>query len=868
MFFQNNKKYTLFDIHRLFVRVPLVFIIFFSSVLLIITYFILESKMNRKVDLIQQKYILENEFNQKVELNKFVKSIDIDVKKNFTNVEHTIKKTTNNVIGFIQSDFKNGIKNIHTYLKNIEIMHNVNITIFKKKDLSILYGEKSIVYIENIIFNTKINNDSQQKITLQYIYSQGKDNLQYWKNDIDQTIRLSFFDILKIDGEEYYIGSFSTINSIDAITKESIMKSINNTKVHIWFYDLARQDVYNYNNNKRLQKSGVLFKNTVKNKAEDVFKYYFNNENYNKEFKNYTHYYQKSNFLISIFSNEILNHDTKIEIENIKNEYTKLFSQIILYYLIITVILLIATYMFSRFIKRVFSIYNDDLETKTISLEHWKKRFELAIIASNDGMWDINFKTKKIYFSDKWLEMSGYNRDEIVDLNSWFELIHNEDRKIVEPLFDKIFAKEEDTVICEYRLKTKNDGFKWVLARGKAFKDEKGNIDRMLMMSMDIDKNKRMKKELLDIELLVEDGKIVIFKLLNDKNLSVQYISNSIKTHGYTKNEFESKKINLMDLIFKDDIYRIEEAIKFALENDKNDFVFACRILNKDGETRWISSRSILIKNHSGEVSHFYGYLHDITKIKLSEEDLKLKVAKELEKNRAKDRILIQQSKLASMGEMLGAIAHQWRQPLNNISLILHFLRDNYNKEDEKVLDKYHNKANKHLEYMSDTIDDFRNFYKPSKDKNKFSLDRSIESLLDMVPIEFGNEKINISLKSEPIEITNYENELKQAILNILNNAKDAILLKKEKNDFDPYIHIVIEEEDTKIKIKISNNAGNIDTQIIQKIFEPYFTTKFETQGTGIGLYMTKSIIESNMNGKIEVKNIEDGVEFIIILNK
>ncbi len=465
--------------------------------------------------------------------------------------------------------------------------------------------------------------------------------------------------------------------------------------------------------------------------------------------------------------------------------------------------------------------------------------------------------------------MFGYKKEEVLTFSDWFKLIHNEDKVKVEKLFDKIFAKIDDTFICEYRLQTKNDGFKWVLARGKSFCDESGNLDRMLMMSMDIDKNKRMKKELLDVELLVEDGRIVIFKLENDKNLSVKYISNSIKTFGFTKQHFENKELNFMNLIHKDDVNKVQVAINAALKNDLENFTVVCRIINAANEIRWISSRVILIKNHSGEVSHFYGYINDITKIKVSQEELKLKVEEEVKKNRDKDRILIQQSKLASMGEMLGNIAHQWRQPLNNVSLILQFLRDNYKNENVSTekLDKFMSRANTHIEYMSETIDDFRNFYKPSKTKKEFSIKECIDSVLYMLENQYKSEKIKIDFVYEDILIINYENELKQSLLNILNNAKDALLLKKHNLNFDALIHISLKVKENKVEILISNNGDNIKDDIIDKIFEPYFTTKFETQGTGIGLYMTKSIIETNMKGKIEVKNIKDGVIFKITLN-
>ena len=870
MFF-NNRKYNLYDIQRLFSQIPVIFIMLLAVLLLVITFFILESKEDRKIDLLKQKVILNYDFNKKEELRNFKTHINQELKKNFTKEEIVLKRVTYKTIGYIESNSLNDFNSLKTYLKTIEKENNIELVLFKKDNLNILYGKDSISYIEYLIFNTKNLESKYRDLTLKYIYSQGNNNLQYWNDDVNKTVRLSFFDSIKINGLEYYIGSFSTINSIRKITKELILNSIKTQDFNIWFYDVISQDTFNFDLNKKSVKSNVLLKSKDENESYQILEHYFVDYEYNGKFKNYSYFYNKYNFLISVFyDKKTTEYKLKDIIYDIKKEYRNLFFRIFIFILVISAILILFTYVFSNFIKTIFNEYNDELKTKTLSLEHWKKRFELAIIASNDGLWDIDFKTRNIYFSDKWLDMFGYAKDEILTFSDWFKLIHNEDKTNVGNLFDRIFEKDDDTFICEYRLKTKNDGFKWVLARGKSFCDETGNLDRMLMMSMDIDKNKRMKKELLDIELLVEDGKIVIFKLLNDTNLSVQYISNSIETFGFRKKDFENKELNFMNLLYKDDINKFQVAINAALKNDLANFTVVVRVINAANEIRWISSRVILIKDHSRKVSHFYGYLNDITKIKVSQEELKLKVEEEVSKNRQKDRILIQQSKLASMGEMLGNISHQWRQPLNNISLILQFLRDNYknDKVSDEKLEKFMQKANTHIEYMSETIDDFRNFYKPSKMKNEFSIKECIDSLLYMVKNQYEIENIKIDFKYEDSVITNYENELKQSLLNIFNNAKDAILSKKEENEFDGIISINTRIEKNKIKIEISNNGGNIKDDIIDKIFEPYFTTKFETQGTGIGLYMTKAIIETNMKGKIEVVNINDGVKFIITLNR
>jgi len=869
MLFKSAKKYSLNDIQKIFSQIPVLFIILFAIVVLVISFFILESQENREIDLLKQKALLSYEFKKKEELQAFKNQVKSNLSDAFLEEEILLKKITYKIIGYLESNKVRNIDAVDHYIKNIEESNHIQTVIFKKENLEILHGGESIEYLQNLIFNVEILQKNKD-ITLQYIYSQGKNNLQYWKDDLKRTVRLSFFDSIEIDGSEYFVGSFSTINSIKEITRASILDTINTGAYNVWFYDIIYQNTYNFNNEKKFHDSVSLLYESDKSLSYEVLSHYFTDYEYNEKFKDLTYRYEKYNFLIvAFYDKNSINDQIKDLVSSIKKETGKQFFQVVVYVFMVTFILLLFTFFFSNFVRTIFNEYNNELQTKTISLEHWKKRFELAIIASNDGLWDIDFKTEKIYFSGKWLDMFGYKRGEIESFPQWFALIHNEDKEKVKILFDKIFAKGTDTFICEYRLKTKNEGFRWVLARGKSFVNDENKLDRMLMMSMDIDKNKRMKKELLDVELLVEDGKIVIFKLINDEQLSVKYISNSIKSFGYTKKEFESHEMSLMNMIYIYDIDKVQVAINAALRNDLESFTVVCRVLNAANEIRWISSRMILIKNHSGEVSHFYGYINDITKIKVSQEELKLKVEDEVKKNRDKDRLLIQQSKLAAMGEMIGNIAHQWRQPLNNVSLILQFLRDNYKNEavSTKKLDKFMSKANTHIEYMSDTIDDFRNFYKPSKIQNEFSVKECINTLLYMVKNQYESQNIKIEFSAEDMVIVNYENELKQSILNILNNAKDALVSKKENHDFDALIQISLKKEDESLKIEILNNGGVIEDNVIDRIFEPYFTTKFEHQGTGIGLYMTKSIIETNMKGKIEVENIEDGVKFIITLN-
>ncbi|WP_083568336.1 sensor histidine kinase [Arcobacter sp. LA11] len=236
----------------------------------------------------------------------------------------------------------------------------------------------------------------------------------------------------------------------------------------------------------------------------------------------------------------------------------------------------------------------------------------------------------------------------------------------------------------------------------------------------------------------------------------------------------------------------------------------------------------------------------------------------EMEKQR-NEGILITQSKLASMGEMVGNIAHQWRQPLTHLSYIIMNLKaaQENDKLDKDYLEKKTNEATNQIEFMSHTIEDFRNFFKVSKQKEVFSLVESINESINLLKESFESLNIKLGFSYEDdLKIETYKGELSQVIFNLLNNAKEEFI-KREIGQ--PKLSIKLLEKENNILIQISDNAGGIDEKIIKKIFEPYFTTK--DKGLGIGLYMSKMIIEKNIGGKLEVENIEEGALFTIYLN-
>jgi signal transduction histidine kinase len=237
----------------------------------------------------------------------------------------------------------------------------------------------------------------------------------------------------------------------------------------------------------------------------------------------------------------------------------------------------------------------------------------------------------------------------------------------------------------------------------------------------------------------------------------------------------------------------------------------------------------------------------------------RVQMAEELLK---KEQMLMQQNRLAAMGEMLNNIAHQWRQPLNNVGLLVQEigLSNTFGTFSQVLLDANIAKAMQIVGHMSQTIDDFRSFFSPDKEKSLFKVNQVIKKAISLIEDDFRNQGITIevSVTGEP-EIRGYPNEYAQVLLNILTNARDAFL---ERETNDARVTVCSWQEGDRAVLTITDNAGGIPDEIIDKIFNAYFTTKELGKGTGIGLFMSNTIIEKNMGGRLTVRNVGDGAEF------
>ncbi|MGA1932104.1 sensor histidine kinase [Arcobacter sp. YIC-464] len=257
---------------------------------------------------------------------------------------------------------------------------------------------------------------------------------------------------------------------------------------------------------------------------------------------------------------------------------------------------------------------------------------------------------------------------------------------------------------------------------------------------------------------------------------------------------------------------------------------------------------------------------NSVEELQLEIQNLRKLLNEERRKNKIKDEVCIQQSKMAAMGEMIGNIAHQWRQPLMELSSVLMVLETklelNGKVSNSELLDAI-KKSDKLTKHMSSTIDDFRSFFSKEKQKVKFTISEQIKRVVNILSTTLSNKdiKVNIVIKSNPV-ILGFKNEYSQALINIITNAKDELINRKVKNG---HIDVKVYEENGYCITEVVDNAGGIKEQYLNEIFKPFVTFE-KKDGTGIGLFMTKLIVENNMSGKISVENINDGAKFKISL--
>ena len=361
-----------------------------------------------------------------------------------------------------------------------------------------------------------------------------------------------------------------------------------------------------------------------------------------------------------------------------------------------------------------------------------------------------------------------------------------------------------------------------------------------------------------DLADLFEDFDKHVIASKTDLSGKITYASKKFcKITGYSQEEIIGKNHNLIR--HTDTPKEIFKEMWARLNSDKT-WMGELKNKKKNGEYYWVDAVVSPLYGDDGEKIGYSAIRQDITNKKIIEElnlTLENRVEEEVEKNRQKDKHILQQSRLAQMGEMISMIAHQWRQPLSAISStsIALGLKAKLGKVNKEMIIERTDNIEKYSSHLSNTIDDFRNFYKSDKELKKTSYDEVLNSVFNIVKVSIKNKNIEIIEDYNCSEtFRTYPSEIKHVILNIIKNAEDILLDKKIEK---PYIKISTFKKDNNYVLTILDNAGGINDEIIDKVFDPYFSTKDEKNGTGLGLYMSKVIIQENCKGKLTVLNTE-----------
>ncbi|KWT74904.1 PAS domain-containing protein [Candidatus Magnetominusculus xianensis] len=519
----------------------------------------------------------------------------------------------------------------------------------------------------------------------------------------------------------------------------------------------------------------------------------------------------------------------------------------------------------------------DKRRMSEMDLRDSNTKLNMALEAAHMGDWELDLiDGSSTHRSLKHDQIFGYKKP----LPHWnfslfLEHVHPDDRTRVEKSYYEA-AKNNQDWNFECRIIRADNEESWIWAGAKSIMDASGSPVQMIGLVQDITERKTLETKLdnirLQLQSIIDSTSAVVF--LKDIQGRYIFINSRYEMLFHLTKEGIVGKTDY-------DIFPKEFADSFRANDmeveKKNESLHFEEIVMHDDVLHTYISVKFPMLDTKGNIYGVCGIATDITDRKRMEEELKIlnknlesMVVEETQKRRQNEQMLIQQSKMAAMGEMLGLIAHQWRQPLNAIALTVQDMKDAYayGELNEEYIERTVDMTIVQTSFMSKTINDFRDFFKPSKEKSKFDVKTAIEELLSMFGTLFKKSDLEISLRADQgagLITLGYPNEFKQVILNILNNASDAVVLKRQSDtSLQGLIEIAIGTEKDKVIVSIRDNGGGIPENLMERIFENYYTTK--DKGSGIGLYMSKTIIETNMGGSLTARNVDAGAEFLITL--
>ncbi len=504
-------------------------------------------------------------------------------------------------------------------------------------------------------------------------------------------------------------------------------------------------------------------------------------------------------------------------------------------------------------ISKINGAHIKDIENEKKELKDFKRMFNLFADHSPllIYMKDENFRyiyTNSIF--KKWI-----GRNDV--LNKKFEEIVDKERADRIDELDKRVLKEK-SVQAVAKLKN-SKGEEKILRIHKFLINYQGR--RYIgNVSADITESYLINEKMIEREKILREAQKIAdlgYFLYKAKEKRLELSDELLSIFGFEKEEFNYSREKFLKYLHKDDVEKVNKAFYYTLSG-KGESTVRYRFLRKnDASLRYMEARYETVRNESGEVVEVMGVTQDVTdRVELQN------------KLREKEELMIAQSRHAAMGEMISMIAHQWRQPLSIISMAVNniMIDIELGEIDEDELKRIANEIIKQTQHLSKTIDDFRNFFKPAKDRDVVCINNVVEESAKFVEksLENNSIKLNKSYTADS-KINTYSRQLLQVLITIMQNAKEALI---ERHISNRGIDIKTYENDKNVYIKICDNAGGIDNEIADRVFEPYFSTKEEKSGTGLGLYMAKIIMEKHIKGRLWFENISDGVCFFIEIPK
>jgi PAS domain S-box-containing protein len=495
---------------------------------------------------------------------------------------------------------------------------------------------------------------------------------------------------------------------------------------------------------------------------------------------------------------------------------------------------------------------------------------------NNDDTWSVN------YVSDNVENLLGYTKEEFLEARvSYSDIILDEDlpRVLEEVNFAKVsnlsFSKHRP-----YRVKTKDNTEKWVLDHTLVIRDEDARITHYLGYLVDITEQVSTQEKLKDSQLrwkfAIEGNKDGLWEW-NIKTNEVFYSKQYKEMLGYKLHEVGRTLDEYDSRLHEDDKEDVYQKIQECLDGKVEYYSSEHRVQCKDGTYKWVLDRGVVLSyDKDNKPLKMVGTFTDITHMKNITQELKdlnetleQRVQDEVQKSLKLEQDNFQYQKKAAMGDLIGIIAHQLKQPLNAISLSKEVIVLDYEDQllTQESIDEFDKSISNQIDFMANSIDELRNFFRPNKNKECMSIKVPINKSLSIIEKSITSKGILLIKEFEDdLYINCIESELQQVIINIITNAKDAIL---DKNIQNPFIKIGTKLEiinnDENVVLSIEDNAGGIDSDIMDKIFDSYFTTK-GASGTGIGLNLAKMIIEDSLDGTIYVENSDFGAKFVIKL--